>query len=248
MPLPLEDSFADIVGKARRGLHKPSAPLPQEENAIRALAADIGMNPDALLESARGSWQPDTVPAIPGLHIFTTPFGDLQVNSYALADPATGAAAAIDTGSDCSDLLALGLRIEKIFITHTHGDHIFDLDRLVEKTGAEALAGFREPLEGASLVQDHAVLQIGSLRMEAIPTPGHAPGGITWFATGLAHPVAFTGDALFAGSMGGADSHWQAALDSLRLKILALPDDTILCPGHGPLTTVAWEKKHNPFA
>jgi glyoxylase-like metal-dependent hydrolase (beta-lactamase superfamily II) len=97
-------------------------------------------------------------------------------------------------------------------------------------------------------VKDHAVFQIGSLRIEAIPTPGHAPGGITWFATGLAHPVAFTGDALFAGSMGGADSHWQAALDSLRLKILALPDDTILCPGHGPLTTVAWEKKHNPFA
>jgi glyoxylase-like metal-dependent hydrolase (beta-lactamase superfamily II) len=48
--------------------------------------------------------------------------------------------------------------------------------------------------------------------------------------------------------MGGADSHWQEALDSLRSKILALPDETILCPGHGPLTTVAWEKKHNPFA
>jgi hydroxyacylglutathione hydrolase len=248
MPLPLEDSFADIVGKARKGLHEQPGPLPQEENAIRALAADLELNPDALLESARGSWQPDPVRTIPGLHMFTTPFGDMQVNSYAIADPAAGAAAAIDTGSDCSDLLALGMRIEKIFITHTHGDHIFDLDRLAEKTGAEAFAGFREPLEGASLVQDHAVFQIGSLRIEAIPTPGHARGGITWFATGLAHPVAFTGDALFAGSMGGAAAHWREALESLRSKILTLPDDTILCPGHGPLTTVAWEKKHNPFA
>ncbi|MEM6601450.1 MAG: MBL fold metallo-hydrolase, partial [Verrucomicrobiota bacterium] len=60
-------------------------------------------------------------------------------------------------------------------------------------------------------------------------------------------PVAITGDALFAGSMGGANDCWQEALTCTRRNILSLPDDTLLCPGHGPVTTVALEKSNNPF-
>ena len=226
----------------------PDAPLPKTDAEILHLAAELRLKAEALLASAHGSWRPAPIPPVPGLHAFSTPFGGIDVNSYAVVDPSTGKAAAFDTGSDCSDLLALGLRIEKIFLTHIHGDHIFDLDRLIEKTGAEAFANALEPLAGTTPFHAPAEFEVGNLRIRAIPTPGHARGGTTYFCTGLQRPVAFTGDALFAGSMGGAGSHWNEALHSLREKILSLPDETILCPGHGPATTVAEEKPHNPFA
>lgn len=226
----------------------PNAPLPKSDEEIHALAAELRLKPEALLASSHGSWRPAPIPPVPGLHAFSTPFGGMDVNSYAVVDPATGKAAAFDTGSDCSDLLALGLPIEKIFLTHIHGDHIFDLDRLIEKTGAEAFANSFEPLAGTTPFHAPAEFEVGNLRIRAIPTPGHARGGTAYFCTGLQRAVAFTGDALFAGSMGGAGSHWNEALQSLREKILSLPDETILCPGHGPATTVAEEKLHNPFA
>lgn len=226
----------------------PDTPLPKSDEEILALAAELRLKPEALLASAHGSWSPAPTPPVPGLHAFSTPFGGMDVNSYAVVDPATGEAAAFDTGSDCSGLLALGLRIEKIFLTHIHGDHIFDLDRLMEKTGAEAFASAAEPLDGTTPFHAPAEFEIGHLRIRAIPTPGHARGGTAFFCTGLGRPLAFTGDALFAGSMGGANAHWNEALHSLRKNILSLPDETILCPGHGPSTTVAEEKLHNPFA
>ena len=65
--------------------------------------------------------------------------------------------------------------------------------------------------------------------------------------TGLSKPVAFTGDALFAGSMGGGVVSYEDALRTGREKILSLPDETVICPGHGPMSTVAGEKRHNPF-
>jgi glyoxylase-like metal-dependent hydrolase (beta-lactamase superfamily II) len=72
-------------------------------------------------------------------------------------------------------------------------------------------------------------------------------GGITYVITGLAKPVAIVGDALFAGSMGGGMISWGDALETNRKQIFTLADDTVLCPGHGPMTTVAEEKSHNPF-
>ncbi len=72
-------------------------------------------------------------------------------------------------------------------------------------------------------------------------------GGTTYVISGLAAPVAVVGDALFAGSMGGGMISYDDALKNNREKIMTLPDETILCPGHGPMTTVAEEKRHNPF-
>ena len=70
---------------------------------------------------------------------------------------------------------------------------------------------------------------------------------MTYFVTGLAHPLAIVGDSIFAGSMGGGNVSYKDAVNNNLKKILTLPDDTIICPGHGPLTTVAEEKEHNPF-
>jgi hydroxyacylglutathione hydrolase len=78
-------------------------------------------------------------------------------------------------------------------------------------------------------------------------TNGHSPGGTSYVVHGLQHPVAVVGDSLFAGSMGGAPNDYQKALRNNLEKLLSLPEDTLVCPGHGPLTTVANEREHNPF-
>jgi hydroxyacylglutathione hydrolase len=247
--IPLEDTFADIVAKARRGLGLPGGPLPALEADIRKLAATLHLCPAALLASARRSWHPQPVPAMNGLKCFSTAYGDMMVNSYLVFDPATGEAAAFDTGMDCSAMLALRIPIRQVFLTHIHRDHIADLEKLLQKTGAEAFVSEREPVCGATSFADGSTFHIGKLRIETRRTSGHAVGGTTFVVTGLERPLAFTGDALFSASMGGAPRRaWNEALSSLRQQILTLPEETILCPGHGPLTTVGEEKAHNPFA
>jgi hydroxyacylglutathione hydrolase len=245
--IPLEDDFSDIVAKTHRGLGLPATTLPAAEADIRKLAAELQLRPDALVASARRSWHPAPVRPVPGLHHFSTRFGDMLVNSYLVVDPATGEAAAFDTGADTSAMLALEADIRQVFLTHIHRDHIAGLDQLLEKNRATVHVSAREPLHAATPFSDDATFHIGSLEVRVIPTPGHTAGGTSFFVTGLERPLAFPGDALFAGSMGGAAFAWQEARQSLR-RILALPPETILCPGHGPLTTVAEERIHNPFA
>ena len=78
-------------------------------------------------------------------------------------------------------------------------------------------------------------------------TWGHSSGGMTYVVTGLSRAIAIVGDSLFAGSMGGGNVSYDEALKNNLEKILTLPDETIICPGHGPMTTVGQEKEHNPF-
>ena len=139
------------------------------------------------------------------------------------------------------------LRLALILLTHTHGDHIFDLDRLKAKTGAPAFTGDREPLDGAESFATGRSWTVGALKIETRLTWGHSKGGITYVVSGLAQPVAIVGDAIFAGSMGGGGVSYTAALRTNRAEILTLPDQTIVCPGHGPLTSVGAEREHNPF-
>ena len=87
----------------------------------------------------------------------------------------------------------------------------------------------------------------GRLSLQALHTHGHSVGGVTYIIEGLEQPVAIVGDALFAGSMGGGMVSYQDALRTNREKIMTLHGNTIICPGHGPNTTVKEEKAHNPF-
>jgi glyoxylase-like metal-dependent hydrolase (beta-lactamase superfamily II) len=140
-----------------------------------------------------------------------------------------------------------GLSIRLILLTHTHPDHIADLDRLKKETGAAAHVCAFEPVSGAESFKAGHSFQIGGLKIETRQTSGHSAGGITYVIANLERPVAVVGDALFAGSMGGGMISWSDALANNRKHIFSLPDDTVICPGHGPLTTVREEKRHNPF-
>src|SRR5207248_54602 len=142
---------------------------------------------------------------------------------------------------------AHGLTIKLILLTHTHVDHIADLPRLKAVTGARVYVPRLEALEGADPFSEGRIFQAGRLEIESRQTSGHSVGGMTYVVSGLATLVAVVGDALFAGSMGGGAVSYTDALRNNRNKILALPNETILCPGHGPLTTAGEEKLHNPF-
>ncbi len=265
--IPLEDTFTDIIGKAMRGLHMDDQSLAQragvgmpELQTLRAgefsntvaekVAPVLGLDADALAALAEKRYAPGDV-RIAGLAQFNTPFEDMTVNAYLVWDPASKEAAVFDTGADVSDILATakaqGLTVKHIFITHTHGDHIFDLDRLREKTGAHVWTGDKEPVKGAESFSPGKVWHLGGLTVESRLTWGHSPGGITYVVSGLERPVAVVGDSIFAGSMGGGGVSYADAVKNNVEQILTLPTTTVICPGHGPLTTVGEEKVHNPF-
>ncbi len=265
--IPLEDNFNDILGKAQRGLKWPDERMAQaarvsleelsetkagrfNERVVRALAPVLGLGADALVDIGKGAWRP-APRTLNGLASFNTPFDDMTVNAYLIWDPQSKHAAAFDTGSD-SDVIAEFARrqhlpVKHVFITHTHTDHIYDLARLKTATGASALASRLETTDEAASFAPGETFQIGSLRVETRLTSGHSRGGTTYVISGLDKPVAIVGDALFAGSMGGGAVSYEDALRTNREQIFSLPDNTIICPGHGPLTTVAEEKQHNPF-
>jgi len=266
-PIPLEDTAADIVGKAMRGLKLTDDQVAAQagvtaaavaslregtfdEATARAVAPVLGVGAEALVAMGQKAWLPAPV-TVAGLACFNTPFEDMTVNSYLVCDRASGEAVAFDTGADCSDLLELlareKLTLKLILLTHTHGDHILELDRLQEKTGAPAFVSDREPLDGAEPFAAGREFSCGALRIGTRLTWGHSPGAITYVIAGLEQPVAIVGDAVFASSMGGGGISYPDALRTNRAEILTLPDATVLCPGHGPLTTVGEEKAHNPF-
>ncbi len=265
--IPLEDNFNDIIGKAMRGLGFSAETLASaagltpeavtdlcdgqwNADAARALAPHLGLGANALIESGEAPVRPPEI-KVDGLEQFTTPFTDMMVNAYLLWKPGTDIAVAFDTGTDCQPILdALEknkLRLGAILLTHTHGDHIFELDRLKAKTGAGAFVSNREPFDGAESFEAGRTFKFGGLDIETLLTWGHSMGGITYVVRGLSHPVAVDGDAVFAGSMGGGGVSYDDALHTNIEQILTLPEETILCPGHGPLTTVGHEKEHNPF-
>ena len=96
-------------------------------------------------------------------------------------------------------------------------------------------------------IEEGFQLSLGSLKLNALHTHGHSKGGVSYQINGLPSPVAIVGDALFAGSIGGGMVSYADALRTNREKLMTLPDATIICPGHGPMSTIGEEKLYNPF-
>jgi hydroxyacylglutathione hydrolase len=266
--IPLEDNASDIIGKAQRGLGISDSELAEkagvtaqtirglrdgdfDESALVRVAPILGLDGRALREIAHGKWRPDKVKAFDGLAQFSTDYHGMAVNAYLVWDPASHVAAAFDTGADSREMVRFAkhhkLKVQLILLTHAHPDHVADLPCLREETAADVFTPAREPVPGAEPVEEGKQFRLGNLKINTRLTWGHSPGGLTYVVTGLAPPLAIVGDSLFAGSMGGGNVSYGDALRCNLEKILTLSEETIICPGHGPMTTVGEEKHHNPF-
>ena len=273
MRIRLEDNFEDVLGKALKGkgfhFSELSAESGQpneavrrvldghfEEQTTRALAEVLDLHPPSLIELACGDWYPAPV-HLDGLAIFNTPhpvpgYEEMTVNSYLAWDSRSRAAVAFDSGADAGDMITaiddMGLTLEMILITHTHADHVKALPSLLKATGhPPCWVNSRESLRGTRSFDAGQSFTVGGLRIETRLTSGHSPGGTTYVISGLGRPVAIVGDSLFCCSQGGAPHNYAEALTHNREQIFSLADDTVLCPGHGPMTSVGEEKVHNPF-
>jgi len=269
----LEDHFGDIVRKARSMLHVSAeaaasaagitpADLEKVEESGQpaknmnygALAKLVGLDP-AKLESVANGWLPSAKDTSTWreLRCITTESG-MAVNCYLIWDEVSREAALFDTGwraQPAQDIIAENqLQLRHIFITHTHEDHIA---ALADIRAAFPKARIHSSSKTAPVDQRNRpndFIHLGSLRITHRDTPGHAEDGTTYIIGTWpedAPHVAMVGDAIFAGSIGRGNQSWDLARQKVRDQILTLPGETLLCPGHGPLTTVAEEKAHNPF-
>src|SRR5262249_39608163 len=141
----------------------------------------------------------------------------------------------------------LNVLIRAIFLTHGHADHAARVGALKQALGAPAYISDFEPILDADTFPPLQDWQVGPIVVNSRHLPGHSPGSTVFRIDGLERPMAIIGDILTAGSIGwGHISHAQN-LDGIRRELFSLPDEAILLPGHGPITTVGEEKKNNPF-
>jgi hydroxyacylglutathione hydrolase len=266
MKLPVEDLFEDVVAKAQKGLgvtHRQLAAgldLPLEAvrkmgegslppAALAPLAEALRLSRPGLERHHQGRWEAPAV-ELGAVRMFSEPFFEGVVNAYAV--PTSEGDLVFDTGLEGRELSRFLRERERaptaLFLTHLHRDHTGGLGALIEafpglrvfvpEGEAGAPAGAR-PVARAS--------RWGAIEVEARPTPGHSPGGTTYVFQGGEAPVAVVGDALFAGSVDGCAGAYETALKAIREQILSLPSETLLLPGHGPVTTVGHERRWNPF-
>lgn len=198
--------------------------------------------------------------------------GRLRANCYVLACERTREALVIDPGGDLPDILdaltGLAAHGSLIALTHYHFDHVLAADGLRRATKAPlaihrveaallakppALFRFfqeeRLSLTADRLLEDGDRLNVGDLTVEVVATPGHSPGGVSYWLE--AEKVVFSGDTLFREGVGRTDfpgGNAELLLRSIRDRLFALPDDTVVCPGHGSQTTIGHERRHNPWA
>ena len=274
----LEDEFGDVVGKARRGQEMAVAALADQvgltaediakiedyelvpaADTIERLAQALGLHSGKLQASAARAFFPHD-PAgrsVAGAQVEMMVLGSgFLMNGYIVGCAATGRAAIIDPGFDVDKILqrlaASGLTVEQILLTHGHQDHISALAEIGRATAAPArihsgdlalMGGLADQIAGE--LAEGEVVHIGDLRFEVGSTPGHTAGGIS-----LVHEeMAFVGDALFAGSLGGTRSvgNYRMQRQAVAEKLLGLDANVALFPGHGPATTVGEERENNPF-
>lgn len=196
--------------------------------------------------------------------------GELSTNCYILGDEKTNEGVVIDPGGDFDlideNIEKLNLKIKYIILTHGHIDHIKALVPLKKKTKAKVLihkedlpilsdptynlsqfigedSSFSEP---DLLLKDGDTIEFGKVKLLVLHTPGHTPGSISLYTDNLL----FTGDTLFCEGMGRTDlpgASYEKLFSSIKQKLFTKPDDTEVFPGHGPSTTIGWEKKNNPW-
>lgn len=270
----LEDHLGDIIRKARdmSGVSIASAAgaagiAPEALAAVEesgktaggidfdALARAVGLDGGKLRRIAQG-WLPQKpdLSLWRELRVITTESGGMAVNCYLVWDEVAREAALFDTGWEAGPVLDLleaeQLQLRHLFVTHTHEDHIAAIDAVRARWPKvrSHTSSKTAPLDQRNRGNDF--IHLGSLRITNRETPGHAEDGTTYMIGNWpddAPHAAIVGDAIFSGSMGKGNQSWAVAREAVRKQILSLPPDTLICPGHGPLTTVAQEVENNPF-
>lgn len=197
--------------------------------------------------------------------------GTFQTNCYIVGSETTREGLVIDPGSDplmiIDQIRRLDLKIKLIVNTHAHVDHVLAIESIkrtfdarfalhadempiLEAVPAQASMFLGKPVTPVPspdiLLKEGDIIEVGDIRMKVIHTPGHSPGGICLHGDG----VVFSGDTLFNFGIGRTDfpgGNHRQLLNSIALKLFALPDDTVVYPGHGPDTTIGFERENNPF-
>ncbi len=203
------------------------------------------------------------------MKIVTLTVGGLGTNCY-LAYDADCNAVIVDPGDDAKRILEeaqnRSLKVNYILLTHGHFDHILAADEVRRQTGAKIVAGEKElpllsqarnnlsvfhsgpiTLQCDKTVREGDRVCCGSMEFQVLETPGHTPGGVCYYSR---EGVLFSGDSLFRESIGRTDfpgGSFEALITSVREKLLCLPDDTKVYPGHEEETTIGHEKMANPF-
>ena len=203
------------------------------------------------------------------LRVEQVPLGPIGTNTYVVrADSSSGEAVVVDPSGDATELrlllARLGARCTAILVTHGHWDHLVGVAELASGTGAPVhmAEGERELLEDPSrhapaelglkahipevLLRGGESLELAGTTFEVLSVPGHSPAHLAYHADGHL----FSGDVLFAGSVGRVDlpgADWGTLLESIRSLVDGLPPETVVHPGHGPETTLGAELARNPF-
>ena len=200
------------------------------------------------------------------------PVGPLQCNCSVVGDEQTGEAMVIDPGDQIQEILDIlnsaNLKLKQIVITHAHIDHVGGAMKLKDATGAPILMNRNDaallkmldvqaawlgmqppgPVQIDESVDQGSIIRTGNLSASVIHTPGHTEGSICLYFP--EQQTLLAGDTLFAGSIGRTDlpgGSYDKIMRSLHNQVLALPDETQVVPGHGPLTTIGDERESNPF-
>lgn len=258
----LEDNFTWVLRKALKGLNLAPSEAASlaglSETAVlafsrgdfsadtaRRLAPALGLNPEALAN--HDLYLPKPL-ALPSIHRLDLPFGEERVNAWLAWTGDT--AILFDTGyapTSCTVALdALGAPpLDRVFVTHAHVDHIGGIPSFMMRGNILHGAG----IDNALPMKPGDSIHCGPLVVRACDLSGHANPALGFHIDGLPLPVLVTGDALFAGSIGGcATPHlYQHALRRLKEVLTPLPDSSVLLPGHGPSTTLGEERAGNPF-
>lgn len=198
--------------------------------------------------------------------------GPFASNCYIVGSSSTKQGIIIDPGAEANTIVSavqqMSLSVSLIVVTHAHMDHVDALHAIKEKTDAQfalheaekellstapmrmltslGLSPSKSPPQPDRLLKDGDRIDVDELHFEVLHTPGHSPGGICL----LGHGVVFSGDTLFNFGIGRTDfagGSYEQLMNSIHQKLMVLPDETIVYPGHGPATTIGDERRGNPF-